>query len=75
MRKKAREIFMDKPKPYLAAQRELKQLRKRVRDKGRGSRNQKDNGKPFIQKTLRRSIYKEIERESLHTHQTESERE
>jgi len=68
MRKKAREIFSDKAKPCLTAQRATQQLRKRVRDKGRASRNKKDDDKPFIQKTLPRSIYKEIERERVYTH-------
>ena len=52
MRKKAREIFADKPKPCIAVQLETKQLRKRVRHKGRASRNKKDNGKPYIQTSL-----------------------
>jgi len=53
MTKKAIEIFGKNPKPCRAAQEATKRLRKRIRDKGRASRNKKDNGKPFIQETFK----------------------
>lgn len=52
MRAKAKEIFSKKPKPCRAMIEARKRLRKIVRDQGRGSRNKRDNGKPFIQERL-----------------------
>lgn len=52
MRKKAKEIFTKKSRPCPAALEATKRLRRRVRKKGQRSRSKKDDGKPFIQRSL-----------------------